>query len=104
MGSGAGHTGIAGLVAYDCAKAGLWMLTRMLAHELIPYNITVNELIPGPVSEPTSLPKNVAAPETWRDNEWKKSPQDVVPLALFLATQPDSGPTAQSFSLMRREA
>jgi 3-oxoacyl-[acyl-carrier protein] reductase len=27
----------------------------------------------------------------------------VVPLALFLATQPPIGPTAQSFSLMRRD-
>ena len=35
--------------------------------------------------------------------EWTKTPEDVVPLALFLATQPDVGPTAQSFSLMRRD-
>ncbi len=31
-----------------------------------------------------------------------KEPEDVAPLALFLATQPDHGPTAQSFSLTRR--
>ena len=31
-----------------------------------------------------------------------KQPEDVTFLALFLATQPDKGPTAQSFSLMRR--
>ena len=31
-----------------------------------------------------------------------KLPEDVSKLALFLATQPDIGPTAQSFSLMRR--
>jgi 3-oxoacyl-[acyl-carrier protein] reductase len=102
IGSGAGHTGIPGLVAYDCAKAGLWMLVRMLAQELMPYNITVNELIPGPVGEDTRLPKNTPQPEVWSDNEWIKSPEDVVPLALFLATQPDAGPTGRSFSLMRR--
>ena len=34
--------------------------------------------------------------------EWMKNPEDVVPLALFLAGQGDAGPTAQSFSLMRR--
>ncbi len=104
IGSGAGHTGIADLVAYDCAKAGLWMLTRMLARELMPYNIAVNELIPGPVGEPTRMPANTLDPMDWKDNEWIKSPQDVVPLALFLATQPDAGPTGRSFSLMRREA
>jgi 3-oxoacyl-[acyl-carrier protein] reductase len=33
---------------------------------------------------------------------WLKKPEDVVPLALFMACQHDVGPTAQSFSLMRR--
>ena len=37
------------------------------------------------------------------ESEWVKTPDDVVPLALFLATQPAKGPTAQSFSLMRRD-
>jgi 3-oxoacyl-[acyl-carrier protein] reductase len=37
------------------------------------------------------------------DSEWIKRPEDVAPLALFLATQPAVGPTAQSFSLMRRD-
>ena len=104
IGSGIGHTGISPLAAYACAKAGLWMLARMLAQELMPYNIAVHELIPGPVGGETRLPKNTPHPETWSDNEWIKSPADVVPLALFLATQPDAGPTGQSFSLMRREA
>ena len=36
--------------------------------------------------------------------EWHKQPEDVLPLALFLATQPLSGPTGQSFSLMRRDS
>jgi len=103
IGSGIGHMGTFPLAAYACAKAGLWMLTRMLAKELMPYHIAVNELIPGPVHKETRLPKNLLNPETWSDNEWIKSPEDVVPLALFLATQPDSGPTGQSFSLMRRE-
>ena len=34
--------------------------------------------------------------------EWRKRPEDVVPLALFLATHAPPGPTGQSFSLMRR--
>ena len=36
-------------------------------------------------------------------SEWLKTPEDVVPLALYLATQPDAGATAQSFSLLRRD-
>ncbi len=37
------------------------------------------------------------------DSEWVKSLEEVVPLALFLATQPLVRPTAQSYSLMRRD-
>ena len=102
IGSGLGHRGIAGRSAYACSKAGLWMLTRVLAQELQQENISVNELIPGPVETgllSEAFRKNVAE----KQNEWLKSPEDVVPLALFLASQPDFGPTAQSFSLMRRD-
>ena len=35
--------------------------------------------------------------------EWNKKPEDVVPLALFLASQPAPGPTGQKFSLARRD-
>ena len=106
IGSGMGHRAAAGTAAYCCAKAGLWMLVRVLAEELRPFNISVNELIPGPVvgeGMPTSLPDAEPDPKELFSVEWKKAPEDVVPLALFLATQPDSGPTGQSFSLMRRQ-
>jgi 3-oxoacyl-[acyl-carrier protein] reductase len=104
VGSGLGHRGMVGRSDYACAKAGLWMLTRVLAQELGPYHISVNELIPGPVvtrmaGEQAAQRQGVFAIE----GEWAKTPDDVVPLALFLATQPSIGPTAQSFSLMRRD-
>lgn len=100
IGSGLGHHGRAGSSAYACAKAGVWMLTRVLAQELWRDNISVNELIPGPVHTETS-PLPITSPLA--ESEWLKKPEDVVPLALFLATQPLLGPTAQSFSLMRRD-
>ena len=99
-GSGIGHRGRPGNSAYASAKAGLWMLTRVLAQELWEYNISVNELIPGPVA--TRLTQEGGAGSNM-ESEWVKGPQDVAPLALFLATQPDKGPTAQSFSLIRRD-
>lgn len=104
MGSGLGHKGFPGSSAYSCSKAGLWMLTRILAQELLDYNISVNELIPGPVE--TSIDDGVEEGKSivrTMDSEWHKQPEDVVPMALFLAGQPDKGPTAQSFSLMRRD-
>ncbi len=103
LGSGLGHTGMAGRSAYACAKAGLWMLTRVLAHELRQDNISVNELIPGPV-ETGTLSEEFRQHVIDVDHEWLKRPEDVVPFAVFLASQPPGGPTAQSFSLMRREA
>ena len=102
LGSGMGHNGRAGNSAYCCAKAALWMLTRVSAQELWEDGISVNELIPGPVR--TSATRDRGAGSVFGiQSEWAKDPEDVVPLALFLAIQPDTGPTAQSFSLMRRD-
>lgn len=104
IGSGLGHRGVPCGSAYSCSKAGLWMLTRILAQELIQYNISVNELIPGPVQ--TAIDdnaKNCNISVKAMGSEWHKQPEDVIPLALFLAGQADVGPTAQSFSLMRRD-
>jgi 3-oxoacyl-[acyl-carrier protein] reductase len=104
IGSGLGHRGKAGGSAYACSKAGLWMLTRILAEELWPYNISVNELIPGPVKTPMTVDAARQEDSVFRiESEWIKTPDEVAPLALFLATQPTIGPTAQSFSLMRRD-
>lgn len=107
VGSGMGHRGSPERSAYCVSKAGLWMLTRCLAQELWPFNISVNELVPGPVQTAmTSDEGGAGRPIAQGPNaqsEWNKRPEDVVPLALFLATQPLVGPTAQSYSLMRRE-
>jgi 3-oxoacyl-[acyl-carrier protein] reductase len=106
IGSGLGHRGTVERSAYACSKAGLWMLTRVLAQELWAYNISVNELIPGPVI--TSIDDNQPSSQKSGnalafESEWTKMPEDVTALALFLATQPEIGPTAQNFSLMRRD-
>jgi 3-oxoacyl-[acyl-carrier protein] reductase len=98
IGSGLGHSSRGGTAAYSCSKAGLWMLVRILADEIRADNIAVNELIPGLVRTDiltSGVPSGLS-------EEWVKAPDAVVPLALFLATQPSPGPTGQSFSLMRR--
>ena len=104
IGSGMGHKGSAGSSAYCVSKAGLWMLTRIFAQEMVEKGISVNELIPGPVETDMAswLEDQVGRPPAW-ETEWFKQPEDVVPTALFLASQPKGGPTAQSFSLMRRD-
>ena len=103
IGSGLGHHGRANGAAYACSKAGLWMLTRVLAQELWSDQISVNELIPGPVNTELTTDSERDSNSVFTDSsEWIKGPDAVAPLALFLATQPAIGPTAQSYSLMRR--
>lgn len=84
-------------------KAGLWMFTQCLAEEVWEHGIDVNELIPGPVATNLTAGRmQRTGPPPFAPSENVKTPEDVVPLALFLATQPKGGPTAQSFSLTRR--
>jgi 3-oxoacyl-[acyl-carrier protein] reductase len=106
MGSGQGHHGSPGVAAYACSKAALWMLVRVLADELRSDGINVNEILPGGVR--TTLdryrprvpdaPPAAARPAGDRIRE----PDEIVPLAVFLAAQPPTGPTGQSFSLRRQ--
>ncbi len=104
IGSGMGHKGRADGSPYSCSKAGLWMLTRILAQELSEFNISVNELIPGPVNTDMGNDSKKDDRSAFSINgEWIKNPEEVTDLAIFLAGQPDIGPTAQSFSLMRRD-
>jgi 3-oxoacyl-[acyl-carrier protein] reductase len=80
------------------------MLVRCLAVEWRASRIAVNEIIPGPVHtamgvgvlDASSLPPAIAL-------EWFKQPDDVVPIALFLAGLPDDGPSGQVFSLLGRD-
>ena len=105
IGSGLGRRGRPGGSAYASAKAGLSMLTRVLALELWQHNISVNELVPGPVLTSRVAGSYAQDPQSvfQDDSEWVKTPEDVVPLALYMATQPEKGPTGQTFSLMRRD-
>ena len=102
IGSGMGQRAYADASAYGCSKAGLSMLTRVLAAELWEHDISVNELIPGPVITAMN-PDDADSPSRFGAIEWNKKPEDVVPLALFLAAQPARGPTGQKYSLTRRD-
>ena len=103
IGSGTGHRPGPGGSAYKASKAGLWAFTQILAQEVWEFGIDVNELVPGPVE--TDLTRDhmqVGAPPPYAPSERVKVPEDVAPLAVWLATQPPGGPTAQSYSLARR--
>jgi 3-oxoacyl-[acyl-carrier protein] reductase len=104
IGSGLGHRGSPTTGAYACSKAALWMLVQVLAAELREDRINVNEILPGLVR--TNLdrhrPNRAETSLTGRPGDPPREPEEVVPLALFLASQPPTGPTGQSFNLRRQ--
>ncbi len=117
MGSGQGHHGSPGVAAYACSKAALWMLVRVLADELRADGINVNEILPGGVrttldrhrpaapagaATSPSTPTSTATPAARPAGDRIREPEEIVPLAVFLAAQPPAGPTGQSFSLRRQ--
>jgi 3-oxoacyl-[acyl-carrier protein] reductase len=94
--SGAGITiSLTGIQAYASAKAGQIGLTRQLAHELGPFNITVNNVAPGFVrSNPTTEIQWNAMGKDGQDRLLNNialrrlgSPDDISNAVLFFASE-----------------
>ncbi len=85
-----GQRAITGRGAYTAAKGGVIMLTRIMAAELGPENITVNAIAPGPVDTPMVKEMHTASTrEAWyRALPIKRyaKPYDVANATLFLAS------------------
>ena len=113
IGSIAGKIGEAMNGAYCVSKAGVHMLTQVLALELADYGITVNAVCPGPAN--TIIMKEVfeqrgplagMTPEEFK-NEFLKDiplkrmaePEDVAELASFLASDRASYITGSAYTL-----
>jgi NAD(P)-dependent dehydrogenase (short-subunit alcohol dehydrogenase family) len=91
-----------GVPLYIAAKAAIVGLTRTLAHELGPYNIRVNAVLPGAIV--TERQRRL-----WYTPEYKAEimasqalkrdilPEDVARLVLFLAADDSSAITNQSY-------
>ena len=72
--SASGQSGQAGQANYAAAKAGLLGLTRSLARELAPRNVTCNVVAPGPIV--TAMTADLPA-------EWQDQIKGAVPLGRF---------------------
>jgi NAD(P)-dependent dehydrogenase (short-subunit alcohol dehydrogenase family) len=91
---------------YCAAKAGLKMLTEVAALELAPHNVNVNALGPGIVEE-TGMFKDIEAnPERMEQlrqtiplHRFCNPIRDLVPLAVFLASDDSNYMTGQSLYL-----
>jgi 3-oxoacyl-[acyl-carrier protein] reductase len=69
-----GQAGMAGQANYAAAKAGLLGLTRSVARELAPRNVTCNVVAPGPIV--TSMTEGLS-------DEWQVKAEEAVPLGRF---------------------
>src|SRR5579884_869705 len=86
-----GLTGLPERSAYCASKAGLIQLTKVLALELAPYNVTVNALCPGPFATDLNLPviNNPQANQYFIDHiplgRWGR-PEELKGVITFLAS------------------
>jgi NAD(P)-dependent dehydrogenase (short-subunit alcohol dehydrogenase family) len=89
--SQAGVVGIEERSAYGASKAGVVLLTKVLAIELAPHGITVNSVAPTFVS--TELTRATLEDPDWRERILSRIPlgrvgevEDVAAAALYLAS------------------
>src|SRR2546425_2477824 len=101
------------IAAYTASKHGVLGLTRALAVELLPYNITVNAICPGYVNTPmtdasvsnivarTGMPESKAREALENTNPQKRliEPEEVAAIAVFLAQDTNRGITGQAINI-----
>ena len=101
------------IAAYTASKHGVLGLTRALAAELMPHNITVNAICPGYVNTPMTdasvrnISSRTGMPEAQaRETLEKTSPQrrlmepeEIAALAVFLAQDISKGITGQAINI-----
>ncbi len=101
------------IAAYTAAKHGVLGLTRALAVELLPYNITVNAICPGYVNTPmtdasisniaarTGMPQSKAREALENTSPQKRliEPEEVAAIVIFLAQDINRGITGQAINI-----
>lgn len=101
------------IAAYTASKHGVLGLTRALAVEFVPYNITVNAVCPGYVDTPmtqgsiatiasrTGMSETQALELLEKTNPQRRliSPDEVAAVALFLALDSSKGITGQAINV-----
>jgi NAD(P)-dependent dehydrogenase (short-subunit alcohol dehydrogenase family) len=93
--SAAGILGEQGLLPYCVSKAGVMVLTRILAYEWSRYNILVNAIAPGVIAGGMNTPilnKEILVSGLIQQVPLKRlgSPEEIVKIALFLASEDSS--------------
>jgi NAD(P)-dependent dehydrogenase (short-subunit alcohol dehydrogenase family) len=101
------------IAAYTASKHGVLGLTRALATELLPYNITVNAICPGYVDTPMTddSVRNISGLTGMEEAKARASlaatspqrrlmePEEIASLAVFLAQEGSKGITGQAINI-----
>ncbi len=101
------------IAAYTAAKHGVLGLTRALAIELLPYNITVNAICPGYVNTPMTdaSVSNIVARTGMSERQAREAlektspqhrliePEEIAAIAVFLAQETSKGITGQAINI-----
>ncbi len=90
-----GFLGEQGFLPYSVSKAGVMMLTRVLAYEWSKYQVTVNAIAPGFVAGGMNTPilnKEILVSGLTQQVPLKRlgKPEEIVQVALFLASEESS--------------
>ncbi|WP_308638778.1 SDR family NAD(P)-dependent oxidoreductase [Paenibacillus silvisoli] len=99
-----GQVGLAERSAYCASKGGLIQLTKVLALELAPFNVTVNALCPGPIATElnTVVMNNPEANRFFVEQialgRWGK-PEEIAGPTLFLASDASSFMTGAALTV-----
>ncbi|MBS3905998.1 MAG: glucose 1-dehydrogenase [Syntrophaceae bacterium] len=90
-----GFLGEQGFLPYSVSKAGVMMLTRVLAYEWSKYHVTVNAIAPGFIAGGMNTPilnKEILVSGLTQQVPLKRlgKPEEIVKIALFLASEDSS--------------
>lgn len=90
-----GFLGEQGFLPYSVSKAGVMMLTRVLAYEWSKYHVTVNAIAPGVIAGGMNTPilnKEILVSGLTQQVPLKRlgKPEEIVQVALFLASEESS--------------
>jgi 2-deoxy-D-gluconate 3-dehydrogenase len=99
--SGFGLRGGRDIYMYCCSKGGMIQLTRVLAFSLAQYGITANSIVPGfiPTTSTDSMRQTLPRSGTFLPIGKLGRPEDIGPVAVFLASSASDYMTGEMFIL-----